>query len=121
VQLEQHYLLALRHMWIAIVGLYVCAIVGGLLLWKAYGDIQESRNDYFYTECEDINRRHDNSVRQLHKEIERLPPEDRKAAKASIEANIRLIDKLVPVHQDANGKSTCRQIANDQTGTDDNP
>lgn len=46
---------ALRAMWIAIVGLYLCAVVGGYLLWHQSHAIQKNRVENIRIGCQATN------------------------------------------------------------------
>lgn len=46
--------------------------------------------------CQDINRRHNNTIRILNREIAKLPPARRARAEASRESTILLISALAP-------------------------
>lgn len=95
--------------------LYIAAGVGGFFLWKYGQSVQDARYDAAFNACQDSNDRHDRTIAQLHAEADRIrehaSPKKRKALKASVAANIRLIGVLVPVHQDRRGRSTCGAYA----------
>lgn len=46
---------AVRRMWIAIIGLYICAAISAYFLWDAYNNVQESRVENLRAGCENTN------------------------------------------------------------------
>jgi hypothetical protein len=82
-------------------GLGVLALVVSIVLAiganaSATRQIQEERARSVYANCMDINRRHDNSIRQLDALIAQAPPERRERAKAGRAGTVLLIQALVP-------------------------
>lgn len=106
----------------AMVILYLAAGITGYFLADAYDEIQQSRFEAEFRACEESNGRHDRVVVQYQVEFEaavkRATGERRVALRASRDANVRLIDKLVPVHKDSAGRSTCRAYAERVTQDD---
>lgn len=104
-----------KHLWAAMVILYIAAIIGGIALWHAYAEIQNSREQATYDACVDANARFRNFERGFDVEIAKLPPDQRQRARESKAANLRLVGTFVVVHRDKQGRSTCRQYARDRT------
>jgi hypothetical protein len=114
---------ALRRMWFAIIGLTICAFIGGYFLWRNNQDIQSSREQATFETCQESNDRHDRTVIAFNHEIAlRLAntsdPDERKRLEQSRAANIRLINVFIPVHKDSAGRSTCREFARGRVNVD---
>lgn len=121
-QIEVRYRKSTWQMWLAIIGLYLAAGVG---IWQnhvASDKIQSSRVESLRLSCEESNGRHDRTVAAFRREfagaVQEVPPSQRKRAKASLEANIRLINVFVPVHKDKQGRSTCRLYAEERAAAE---
>jgi predicted negative regulator of RcsB-dependent stress response len=117
-QLEIRYRTHAMRTWVAIVGLYVAA---GFGIWQnhvASEKIQTSRVTSLRQSCQESNDRHDRTVaafvREFARASEGLSGTELARAKASRDANVRLIDVFIPVHKDRAGRSTCPQYAEDR-------
>ena len=84
-----------------LLAVYLIIVCGGL--WGFYqngearDDIQESRREAIIISCEQQNERHDQTVRQLDRNIADIPPGPRKRrARVSRDHTVALIDALVP-------------------------
>lgn len=113
---------ALRRMWIAIIGLYVFAALGGFFLWQNNHAIQDSREQATYETCQESNDRHDRTVAAFKVEFARAAKDAPASRRQRIEqqkaANIRLINVFIPVHKDSAGRSTCREFARGRVNVD---
>jgi hypothetical protein len=107
---------SLRRMWVAILGLYIVACVGGFFLWQNSHAIQKSRIQATYQTCQESNDRHDRTVAAFNREFERLPRGQRREDQRL--ANIRLINVFIPVHKDSAGRSTCLEFARGRVNVD---
>jgi hypothetical protein len=73
--------------------------------------IQAERIRNIRQNCEDTNTRHDATIRQLHRLVERLPPGPRKVrAVQGMAGSVALIDALAP-------KRRCAALARRQVNT----
>lgn len=119
---------ALRRMWFAIIGLTVCAFVGGYFLWLNNQEIQDSREQATFETCQESNDRHDRTVVAFKAEFSaaaarlkargELDAERKQQLAQQKAANIRLINVFIPVHKDSAGRSTCREFARGRVNVD---
>ena len=113
---------AMARMWIAIVGLYLVALLGGFILWHQRNQIQASRERATYETCQESNDRHDRTVVAFKREFEaakkRADPARRRDLEQARAANLRLIDVFIPVHKDSAGRSTCHEFARGRVNVD---
>ena len=114
--------------WVAIIGLYIVACVGGYFLWKTSHRIQSSRVQAALETCQESNDRHDRTIvafnREFDRAIQRLKeqgnytPARRAELEQSRAANHRLINVFIPVHKDSAGRSTCPEFARGRVNVD---
>lgn len=113
--LQQGWERTAKRLAVAMAVLYIAAGIGGFFLWQYGQSVQEARYDAAFNACQDSNDRHDRTIIQLRAEADRISKgvsaKQRKALKARVQTNIRLIDVLVPVHKGRRGHSTCAQYA----------
>jgi hypothetical protein len=75
----------------------VALLAALLLIYLGFGAIQASRQDTIRRACVEQNVRHDQTLKKLDEQIERLPAGARKArAERNRDGTIALIDALVP-------------------------
>lgn len=119
---------ALKHMWIAIIGLYICMAGVGVGAYVLYKQIQDSRIDATFQTCQESNDRHDRTVTAFKVEFKsaadrlrargELTPDRRQQLAQSRASNLRLINVFIPVHKDSAGRSTCREFARGRVSVD---
>lgn len=114
---------ALRHMWIAIVGLWIAAALAGYFLWRNNQDIQASREQATFETCQESNDRHDRTIVAFNIEFNRAlkretDPARRRQIEQSRQSNVRLINVFIPVHKDSAGRSTCKEFARGRVNVD---
>lgn len=85
----------------------VAALSIGLLfhfITNQNAEIQKQRRDFVIRACTDQNHRHDATIKQLDKVIEKLPPDRKARAEATKTSTVLLINALAP-------KFDCEKIA----------
>lgn len=106
---------AIKRQWIAMVIFFVGMIIGGFFIWERGREINDARYDSAFNACVSSNERHDGTIRQLHVEVKKIKrsasPKQKRAVEASLQANIRLINVMIPAHKDRRGHSTCGEYA----------